>query len=116
LQSQKNAIGMLRNRVALVLQFAKDMESGVVEKDYDLMLQISSLCTRLPTIQSKEFILDFNKDYNDAVLISYLSMITKSMDALNGLCEKTRIAGLKRSRKDSKGERMLEGRKERFLQ
>jgi hypothetical protein len=60
LYSQKSAVEMLRSRVLVLLQFVRDMEIGLIPKDHDILLQISSLCARLPAMQGQEFAMDFN--------------------------------------------------------
>ncbi|KAI8897742.1 maintenance of mitochondrial structure and function-domain-containing protein [Globomyces pollinis-pini] len=82
LNGQYNAIKMLYSRILLLTQYMKDVQEGILPRDHDTIRKISSLCGRLPAIQGSEFDSEFNKDYSDVVLISYLAMITKSTEEL----------------------------------
>jgi COP9 signalosome complex subunit 6 len=52
---------MLRSRIGLLLRFVQDIEVGLIPHDHEILLEISSLCARLPSIQGNEFSLEFNK-------------------------------------------------------
>lgn len=106
LVGQKNAIKMLHSRIKLLYEYVSDVENGgpgiqigspldltrfykgVVEKDHNLMRQISSLCCRLPTIDSPQFRQEFLTDLNDVLLTSYLATLTKGFNTINDVVEK----------------------------
>ncbi|KAI9336826.1 COP9 signalosome complex subunit 6-like protein [Zopfochytrium polystomum] len=83
LVSQRNAIKMLHSRIVLLQQYVQAVEAGELPRDHGLLRQISSVCKRLPTMDSPEFRKEFLVDYNDVLLTSYLAIVTKSSHAIN---------------------------------
>lgn len=88
LTTQRNAIEMLQMRIRILLEYLKDTEAGKIPVDHDIERQISSLCNRLPVVNTKEFNAEFLKEYNDVVLTSYLATITKGVNSVNELIDK----------------------------
>ncbi|KAI9015561.1 maintenance of mitochondrial structure and function-domain-containing protein [Hyaloraphidium curvatum] len=88
LVGQKNAIKMLHSRIGLLYQYVKDVEDGKVARDHNMMRQISSLCCRLPTIDSPQFRQEFLTDVNDVLLTSYLAVLTKGCNAISDVVDK----------------------------
>ncbi|KAJ3195894.1 COP9 signalosome complex subunit 6 [Irineochytrium annulatum] len=89
LVTQRNAIKMLHARIKLLGQYIADVEAGVVPRDHNIVREIGSLCNRLPTIDNTEFKQEFLMDYNDVLLGSYLSILTKGTNQLSDLVEKS---------------------------
>jgi COP9 signalosome complex subunit 6 len=71
------AISMLRDRIKVLNQFLKDVASGKVKADQKILREIKGLCGRLPTMDTPDFKQEFLLEYNDALLIAYLTIITK---------------------------------------
>ena len=55
LMAQYSAIKMLHSRVKLVLSYIKDVESGDVKPNHEILRDAYSLSHRLPVIQSPTF-------------------------------------------------------------
>ncbi|KAJ3072228.1 COP9 signalosome complex subunit 6 [Podochytrium sp. JEL0797] len=107
LTGQRNAIKMLHSRVFILKAYLRDVENGVLPRDHELMRQIASICQRLPTMDSLEFKQEFMTDYNDIMLGTYLSSITKGTHAMNELIEKVNLVSS--DRKSGKGSRGMTG-------
>jgi len=72
------ATGMLNSRITVIHQYLKDITEGKVPIDHKILREIKGLCNRLPAMDSAAFKKDFLNEYNDALLVTYLSSITKS--------------------------------------
>lgn len=48
-------------RIRILLEYLKDTEAGKIPVDHDIERQISSLCNRLPVVNTKEFNAEFLK-------------------------------------------------------
>lgn len=79
---------MLASRIKTISQYLEDTNSGKIPKDHKTLRAIKGLCSRLPTMESQEFKEDFLNEYNDAMLVTYLSSITKSAGMLNDVVNK----------------------------
>nr|KAJ3420806.1 COP9 signalosome complex subunit 6 [Polyrhizophydium stewartii] len=97
---QQNAIRMLHSRVAALVKYLEEVQQGSLPKDHTLMRQISSLCNRLPTMQGDDFESEFNEDYNDVLLMTFLATVTKGAHQLNELVDKLNIIGGKRAQRN----------------
>jgi len=82
------AINNLNSRIKILHQYLRDVAAGKIEADHKLLRQIKGMCNRLPTMQSLDFKEDFLSEYNDALLVTYLSAITKSTNLVNEVVEK----------------------------
>ena len=83
----QNAIKMLRARISVVLDAVKLMREGKIPYDHGLLREISSLVRRLPvgTDKIKE---SLQVDYNDTLMMTYLSVMTKGNAAMHDLVSK----------------------------
>ncbi|KAJ3307257.1 COP9 signalosome complex subunit 6 [Kappamyces sp. JEL0829] len=90
---QQNAIAMLKSRVQILISYLNDVQNSVIPPDEKILRDISALLSRLPTVNSEAFDDEFNKDFEDVLLISHLSLVTKSAEALHELAEKMRFVG-----------------------
>ena len=50
-----NAVEMLQGRVKTISQYLDAVKKGEVPPNYEMLRKISSLCNRLPTVDSKKF-------------------------------------------------------------
>jgi len=82
------AITMLNLRIKVLLQFLKDHKDGKVKAEQRVLRDIKALVNRLPTMDSGEFKTDFLYEYNDALLITYLTTITKGSSMINEVMDK----------------------------
>lgn len=74
---------MLLQRIQILNQYVRDTQQGLVPKDETLLRSISTLCNRLPTVQSKEFKNEFDSDLNDVLLVACLATLTKSVECMS---------------------------------
>jgi COP9 signalosome complex subunit 6 len=86
------AIKMLNQRVKVLLQILSDMDTGKLKPDHRIMRDIKGLCNRLPTMDSREFKEDFLSEYNDDLLVVYLSSITKGTQLIGEVMDKFQVA------------------------
>jgi COP9 signalosome complex subunit 6 len=82
------AITMLRDRIKVLHQFLKDVASNKVKADQKVLREIKGLCNRLPTMDTPDFKQEFLLEYNDALLIAYLTVITKGEAQIGEVMEK----------------------------
>ncbi|KAJ3268074.1 COP9 signalosome complex subunit 6 [Borealophlyctis nickersoniae] len=88
LVSQRNAIKMLNSRIRILSKYMRDLKSGKVTRNHDIVRQIGSMCNRLPTIDSPDFREEFLIDHNDVLLMTYLATMTKGAHGINELVDK----------------------------
>ncbi|KAG0178454.1 COP9 signalosome complex subunit 6 [Apophysomyces sp. BC1021] len=88
LTTQRNAIAMLYGKIRFLYQYLEDAKNGVVPMDHDIVRQISSLCQRLPLMDSKAFDDQFSTESDDVLLMAYLATITTGVNTMNDLIDK----------------------------
>ncbi|KAI9092192.1 maintenance of mitochondrial structure and function-domain-containing protein [Phlyctochytrium arcticum] len=103
LVGQKNAIKMLHSRVQIICHYVNDVRSGSLPMDHNVMRQISSLTSRLPTIESPDFGKEVLMDFTDVLLMSYLASITRGTHSVAEVSEKFNIIGPKRPASHTRG-------------
>jgi len=62
-----------------------------VKAEQRVLRDIKALVNRLPTMDGPDFKTDFLYEYNDALLITYLTTITKGSSLINEVMEKFNI-------------------------
>jgi COP9 signalosome complex subunit 6 len=82
------AIQMLSVRVRVLLKFLDDHKAGRVKADQRVLREIKALLAQLPCMDSADFKTDFLYEYNDALLITYLTAITKGSSLINEVMDK----------------------------
>jgi len=82
------AIQMLSVRVRVLLKFLDDHKAGRVKADQRVLREIKALLAQLPCMDSSDFKTDFLYEYNDALLITYLTAITKGSSMINEVMDK----------------------------
>ncbi len=92
LNSLSNAVQMLNIRVKKIVQYLELAKAGKVEVDYKILRQISSLASKLPSIDNPKFSQDYQNEINETLLISYLTTITKGTNQFNELVDKYNLA------------------------
>jgi len=92
LDGMHNAINMLHIRIKILLQFLEATKKGTIPTDHALLRKIASIIQFLPCMDTAEFHESFLKEYNDTLLVAYLSTITKGTNTLNDLIEKFSMA------------------------
>lgn len=86
------AIGQLNSRVTVLHRFLQDVQTGKIKPDQKILREIKGMCHRLPTMDSEDFTDDFLAEYNDALLVTYLSTITKGTHMIGDVVEKFNTA------------------------
>jgi len=94
-----NAITMLNVRVKILLAFLASVKAGKTPQESGLMRRIASLCTQLVAIDTTATKGDFINEYNDALIVTYLSAITKGSNSTNELIDKFNLSYDKHSRR-----------------
>jgi len=87
-----NAIKMLHTKINILKNFLAATASGQVKPDHGLLRQIAGLCNLLPAIDTDAFKEDFLNEYNDALLVTYLSSITKGASIINDMVDRYNTA------------------------
>ncbi|KAH8092348.1 hypothetical protein JL720_5317 [Aureococcus anophagefferens] len=67
----------LGSRVAVLVDYLRAVAGGKAEPDFALLRQVSGLCDTLPTGGAPDQTRDLMRDYNDALMVSYLASVTK---------------------------------------
>ncbi|GAA6008737.1 hypothetical protein JCM11491_003416 [Sporobolomyces phaffii] len=89
LSSQRNALSMLSSRVKVITTYLSQVSQGKAKKDDETLRQIHALVSGLKGqvgggLLEKEFM----TEYNDALLTTYLSSLTKQLLTANELLDK----------------------------
>lgn len=86
------SVESLKNRVRAVHQFLLDVQSGKVDmsrqQDQQILRDIKGLCHRLPVMTQDQFRSDLLAEYNDALLVTYLSSMTKGTQLMADVQDK----------------------------
>lgn len=85
----QTAVGMLNERISVLVKYLERVKAGAVPPDYEVLRRISSVCHQLPCADSPSFQAAFQSDYDDALLVTYLSEMTKGTAALSDVVEKS---------------------------
>merc|ERR1712087_759092 len=96
---QYTAIAMLTERVDVILRYLRAVASEQVPTDHTLLRQIKSLCSRLPALNSSAFRDEFLQEQNTALLVTYISAITKGIGSANEVIDKFNVAFDKHARR-----------------
>jgi len=99
LGTQHTAITMLQERVNIIQSYLKAVAAGEVPPDHELLRQIKSLCSKLPAMDTPMYHEEFQQDYNNTLLVTYLGAITKGIGSINELVDKYNSAFDKHSRR-----------------
>lgn len=83
-----NAVGMLIERVDILVNYLEQVKAGKIEPDYKKLREISSLSHRLPAVVSDKFKSDYVNDVNESLIITYLATMTKGINQFNNVVEK----------------------------
>ncbi|GAA5908832.1 COP9 signalosome complex subunit 6 [Sporobolomyces salmoneus] len=89
LSSQRNALSMLSSRVAQITTYLTAVSQGKAKKDDETLRQIQALVSGLKgQVGGGELEKEFMTEYNDALLTTYLSSLTKQLLTANELLDK----------------------------
>ncbi|EAU93403.2 COP9 signalosome subunit 6 [Coprinopsis cinerea okayama7 len=101
LSTQRSAVKMLHERILLLVKYVADVIAGTAKKDHDTLRSLAALVASLPASENKAFREEFDTEYEDVQLTSFLSSLTKSTNILNDLVDKHIL--LTSSREDRPG-------------
>jgi len=84
------AVRMLHERISVIHQYLLDVQQSSEKTpiDHGILRSIKGLTGLLPTMDSQEFSEDFLNEYNDALLLTYLSSVTKGCNVVNDIVDK----------------------------
>ncbi|KAI0029152.1 COP9 signalosome subunit 6 [Vararia minispora EC-137] len=103
LSTQRAAVKMLHDRIAVLVHYVKNVMAGTAPKDHVTLRALSALLASLPSSDSKYFREEFDTEYEDVQLTAYLSTLTKSANALNDLVDKHLIMSAGIGRDEGRG-------------
>jgi len=79
---------MLHERILLLVRYLTGVLAGQTKKDHDAIRALSALVASLPASEHLEFRKEFDTEYEDVQLTSYLATLTKTASTLNDLVDK----------------------------
>ncbi|WWC73242.1 uncharacterized protein I206_107208 [Kwoniella pini CBS 10737] len=88
LTTQRNAIRMLYERVSVLLQYITAVINKTAQPDHTILRQISAIIATLPTMDAKEFREELTTECSDVQLTTYLTTLTKQLNALSEYADK----------------------------
>jgi len=92
LVNMHSSIKMLTERIGFIAAYLENVKAGALPPDQTVLRSIGALMQQLPAIDSARFSGDFADEHNDALLLTYLSALTKTSAALAQLTEKFNVA------------------------
>lgn len=109
LRTQRGAVEMLQQRLLIIRNYLRDVKAGVLPPNHAVLRELSCLCTRLPI--DSELVRGggggggggdstFLETANEAMLISYMAMITKGFSAITEALDKFPIVHEKALRRN----------------
>lgn len=90
--TMKSSIESMNDRIAVLIDYLRRTQSGEIEPDYALLRQVDGLVRRLPllmTSQRSGLPNEFESEYDNAVVLSYLAAITKTARAVRVVSDKS---------------------------
>lgn len=91
-QSLHKGVKSLKERVQVLYHYLQEVSQGKVAPDQAILRQIKGVCNRLPVMHSDQFEDDLLTEYNDNLLVTLLSTLTRDADAINEAMEKFDLA------------------------
>eukprot|EP00164_Ancoracysta_twista_P002348 GFYU01003103.1.p1 GENE.GFYU01003103.1~~GFYU01003103.1.p1 ORF type:complete len:330 (+),score=72.38 GFYU01003103.1:37-990(+) len=88
LQGISSAVTMLETRIRLVGEVMKLIKEGVLPHDHAILRHAAAISHRIPTVNTKQFEQEFLTEHNDALLATYLAVITKGTSQVDQVIDK----------------------------
>ncbi|KAN0063052.1 hypothetical protein ACQY0O_004215 [Thecaphora frezii] len=88
LTAQYNAIAKLHDRIRLVTSYVQKVKDRQVQPDHETLRQIKAVVANLPESGLGELSGELLREYNDVLLTTYLTAMTKSLHTMNELVDK----------------------------
>jgi len=79
----KNALGSLRQRVQLLVDYLTAIETGKVQPNQNILQGINSVCNRLPTMVHEKFKQDLQSELANGMMMTYLASMTKTAEQVD---------------------------------
>jgi len=76
---------MMRERLQLITAYVVACQEGKVKPNNRTLRNIKGICNRLPSMQTAKFKNEFQGEFNDTMLLTYLSSITKNSSSLGAI-------------------------------
>jgi len=92
LSGTQNAIKMLNLRIKIIRAFLEATAKGEIPRDHAMLRQVSGIVNLLPAIDTPNFKQEFLSEYNDVLLVAYLSTMTKGASIINELVDRYNTA------------------------
>lgn len=98
LSSKHTAITMLRARIEVILRYVRDVHSGIVAPDHDILRGIGALTNHLPRVGAErpDSADAAAQRLSDAMLVTQMSALTKNLAALSDLVDKASLISSER--------------------
>lgn len=93
-----NSITNIHARTKMLINYLDLVKSGEIPTDHKMLRQIASICNQLPAMDPDKFHTDFTAEYNDTLLVTYLSTLTKGAHMMNDVATKVSIGYTNRRR------------------
>lgn len=103
LTSQRSAVQMLHDRVRLLSNYLVNVIDGKLPADHPTLRALASLVTQVPASENTAFREEFETEFADVQLTSYLTALTSSTSLLNDLVDKHVIYTLNRGEDKAPG-------------
>eukprot|EP00040_Diaphanoeca_grandis_P018840 m.99138 g.99138 ORF g.99138 m.99138 type:complete len:332 (+) comp27132_c0_seq1:148-1143(+) len=91
LQTHRSAMGMLRERIIIIRNYLVAVNEGKLPRNNQILREISALSSRLPIGSDADARQTFMRNTNDAMLVSYMAMVTKGFNAMSEVLDKLPI-------------------------
>lgn len=89
------AVRMLNTRVGLLAKYLEAVEAGKIPRDLEVLRNIKRICLLLPAIDTEDFRGELLNEYNDTMLVTYLSTLTKAAATMANTATAVRVVSSK---------------------
>ena len=83
----QGAMKMLHSRIQVITEYLKKVKEGSIPFDHEIMRKIGVLHDLLGAAQSPDFDKRFFVEYNDEMLLAYLSSLTEGLQTMNTMVD-----------------------------
>jgi len=84
----KDAVSMLNSRVEILVEYLAAVKRGEIQPDRAMLRRISSICSKLPTADSRKFQQEYDAEFYDITLILFINLLTRGAHQLHDLIER----------------------------
>eukprot|EP00514_Thraustochytrium_sp_LLF1b_P006081 CAMPEP_0184529072 /NCGR_PEP_ID=MMETSP0198_2-20121128/12165_1 /TAXON_ID=1112570 /ORGANISM="Thraustochytrium sp., Strain LLF1b" /LENGTH=295 /DNA_ID=CAMNT_0026921031 /DNA_START=40 /DNA_END=927 /DNA_ORIENTATION=- len=76
-----NSVSMLSKKMRGLLGVLERIKRGEIPMDHEFLREISTICNRLPVVDSEQFEQDFNTEMDDALLVTLMAKVTNGVNS-----------------------------------